>query len=366
MKLLENESRSIDTPQADAGSAIICNVNIRLASLILLVLKRRKIILRLDGINSYPLTRNFLQRRMKFSKIFSNLLIKLASKNKKTYNFVAESINFLLNFGIFIRILFSYHLVYQSSFCRDCYAIYFPNKRYNIINNGTLFYGLENVDENVKKNSYRKILVTFHKNRPLKGTRDVLLFFEQLRQSSDQYNFKVILLGYEPNVKELDRSGNIFCYDEFLLRNNSWIIPYEKFEDFNDHISSLIWDCDFYISLARFDPCPNLMLEIMAHGLPVVACASGGVAEVVGASGILLDVEDGLHKPYFNYNYDGGVEPPTFYELKQAVDTMLLNFKRYQNILIKESLERINITNVAHKYALATNEVEKDNKCLKS
>lgn len=52
-------------------------------------------------------------------------------------------------------------------------------------------------------------------------------------------------------------------------------------------------DADVYLMTKHNDPCPNVVLEAMASGLPVVYSRSGGVPELVGdEAGVALSVED--------------------------------------------------------------------------
>ena len=58
---------------------------------------------------------------------------------------------------------------------------------------------------------------------------------------------------------------------------------------------SLYQGADAYLMLKHNDPCPNVVLEALACGLPVLYSASGGVPELVGTqAGIGLAVGDGF------------------------------------------------------------------------
>lgn len=47
--------------------------------------------------------------------------------------------------------------------------------------------------------------------------------------------------------------------------------------------------CDLYVHLAENDPCPNVVLEALASGLPVIYRNSGGTPELVGDCGRAID-----------------------------------------------------------------------------
>jgi glycosyltransferase involved in cell wall biosynthesis len=54
-------------------------------------------------------------------------------------------------------------------------------------------------------------------------------------------------------------------------------------------IADALRSCDVFLNLSENDPCPNVVLEALASGLPVLFKASGGVPELVGDCGIAID-----------------------------------------------------------------------------
>lgn len=64
-----------------------------------------------------------------------------------------------------------------------------------------------------------------------------------------------------------------------------------------DHMAQALRSCDVFLNLSENDPCPNVVLEALASGLPVLYRDSGGVPELVGTCGWPITVEtfaDGL------------------------------------------------------------------------
>jgi glycosyltransferase involved in cell wall biosynthesis len=68
------------------------------------------------------------------------------------------------------------------------------------------------------------------------------------------------------------------------------------------------------------DPCPNVVLEALACGVPVVHSASGGVPELVGDAGIGVDSETTWERDV----------PPAPAELAEAVGTVLSSLESYR------------------------------------
>jgi glycosyltransferase involved in cell wall biosynthesis len=79
------------------------------------------------------------------------------------------------------------------------------------------------------------------------------------------------------------------------------------------------------------DPCPTLVLEAMASGLPVVYPASGGTVELVGG-------EAGIGVPHPDtWERD---EPPSAEELAEAVERVLESLPRYSAAARARAVER--------------------------
>jgi glycosyltransferase involved in cell wall biosynthesis len=54
-------------------------------------------------------------------------------------------------------------------------------------------------------------------------------------------------------------------------------------------LPAILRSCTAFITLAENDPCPNVVLEALASGLPVLYKASGGTPELVGACGAAVE-----------------------------------------------------------------------------
>ena len=82
------------------------------------------------------------------------------------------------------------------------------------------------------------------------------------------------------------------------------------------------------------DPCPTLVIEAMACGLPVVHPASGGTVELVGdVAGIGVPHRDGWERD----------EPPTAEALADAVDRVLSDLPRYSSAARERAVGRFSI-----------------------
>jgi len=79
------------------------------------------------------------------------------------------------------------------------------------------------------------------------------------------------------------------------------------------------------------DPCPNVVLEAMACGLPVVFPASGGTVELVGdEAGVGVPHRDGFDRD----------EPPSAEAMADAVGSVLASLDRYGEAARRRAVER--------------------------
>jgi glycosyltransferase involved in cell wall biosynthesis len=81
------------------------------------------------------------------------------------------------------------------------------------------------------------------------------------------------------------------------------------------------------------DPCPNVVLEALACGVPVVHSASGGVPELVGDAGIGVPSETTWEQDV----------PPTPGELAEAVRTVLASLPGYRARARARAVERFDL-----------------------
>jgi glycosyltransferase involved in cell wall biosynthesis len=82
------------------------------------------------------------------------------------------------------------------------------------------------------------------------------------------------------------------------------------------------------------DPCPTVVLEGLASGLPVVYSKSGGVPELVGEGGIGVDCE---------LSWDRDI-PPNPTELANAVCTIQASLRQYSEAARTRAVERFDVS----------------------
>jgi len=63
------------------------------------------------------------------------------------------------------------------------------------------------------------------------------------------------------------------------------------------HLPDLMRSADIFLNLSLYDPCPNVVIEALASGLPILYMNSGGTPELVGKNAGLAITDDESFRP---------------------------------------------------------------------
>ncbi len=127
-----------------------------------------------------------------------------------------------------------------------------------------------------------------------------------------------LVVSPEPLVDELGVRGRVHLLGEYAQRDAPGIFR-------RAHV---------LLHTKVNDPCPTLVIEAMACGLPVVHPASGGTVELVGdVAGIGVAHPDGWERD----------EPPTAEALADAVDRVLGDLPRYSAAARERAVGRFSL-----------------------
>ena len=153
--------------------------------------------------------------------------------------------------------------VFQSRYCR-----FSASQKYKVIQqDGPVIYNPVDLEVFTPEGPTKAVegeikvcVASFSTNR-MKGTWKV----ESLARSNPDITF--VLCGRFPQLPDL---ANIKMVG-YLGR---------------DEIAATMRSCDVFLHLAENDPCPNVVIEALASGLPVIYRDSGGTPELVGEGGL--------------------------------------------------------------------------------
>jgi N-acetyl-alpha-D-glucosaminyl L-malate synthase BshA len=129
-----------------------------------------------------------------------------------------------------------------------------------------------------QRNGNERVLVHASNFRPVKRTADVVRAFALIEQ---QIPARLLLVGDGPDREHaLAVASDLGCSGRV-----DWLGPKESVED-------ILQDADLFMSASETESFGLSILEAMSCGVPSVATAVGGVAEVLGPTGALTPLGD--------------------------------------------------------------------------
>lgn len=159
--------------------------------------------------------------------------------------------------------------VFQSNYCR-----YSTKFKFSIIkDDGPVIYNPVDLDKfcplgkRMDFSSQIKVACASWSTNIKKGARDIY----EIAKSNQGINF--ILCGCYPDAPRLPN-----IYMQGVLDR--------------EELSVALRSCDIFLHMAENDPCPNVILEALASGLPVLYKDSGGVPELVGDCGLAVTTDN--------------------------------------------------------------------------
>ena len=351
---------------------VLVNISTPLYRFILYKILNKKIIIRVDGNYAYPITKSSLKASSKILYLIIRILYKVlflqsALRKISENNHISFIFNLRFNYSNYFRILFSNIIIFQSSFSKKSHKNIFQGKKSYIIRNSCPWDFNNLPIKKYKKIIHKKrntilICTSFHNNRPLKGFGDLLLDLEKIKNRNNFLDVNLFIFGYIPKSNIKTYAKSIINFDKFMQNNKNWISTYPKFLNYSRELSQKLISADVYITYAQLDPCPNIVLEALAHGLPVIGCNSGGVPEIVGNCGEILPISDKKKSKYKNLNFEYGLEPPKTEDLYKSILKIAKNKNLYQNNIMNSLKQNISIETSLYSYHELLNNLSKSNK----
>ena len=166
----------------------------------------------------------------------------------------------------------SHHVIWQSNFDMEMITRRWGNKSGTVIHNGMASPHVDISPPLAKlRGHHDKVFVSsanWHRQKRLKENIEL---FQLLAHENDV----MFILGKNPDYHS-DDSRIIFLGDQD-----------------HDTCMQIYSMADWMIHLAWLDHCPNVVIEAISCGCPVICTDSGGTKEIVGENGIIIseDVE---------------------------------------------------------------------------
>lgn len=291
---------------------------------------------------------------IRFDGIWNDSLIPSIRYFDKTKNFIDLMLFKRINKVILDNYELSDKVIYQSKFSKftiekllfERFGVENRNKKSIIIYNGVDLEKFKPMPQCKTGKNFPNILIS-HRLIPFKRAHQSVEIIKKLKEIYP--NLKVHVVGggiknpYHLNqdtkkhfIKEVEKNG-LMNYYEFY----GHIEPNKLPEFYNK--------CDFMLNLSYADPCPNVVVEAIACGLPVVAPNTGGISELVRCKDLLVEENINMNEFQSRFNYkDLPIAPPELYV--KVIKNTVENLEKYSQIMRKTAEENYDISEVAGKY----------------
>jgi glycosyltransferase involved in cell wall biosynthesis len=322
---------------------VLFNVSASIKAIIMAKLRGQRVLLRIDGLYSDKLSPRFVARfRWPLRLIFS-----LALRTCRATEFLGFIANLTdENYAAFARILLADRIVYQSSFSQAMHARYFPNKEYDVIINGSIYQAGKGAYINELADEVRLVTI-YDEWKPAKRIHELVAFVAWAHEKKSQ-PIRLTILGYSGKLSECSPEKT-----KSLIERAPFIQALPRFKNIDGQTRDALFYSDVYITFSYRDPCPNAVVEAMAHGLPVVALASGGIPEIVGDAGVLIPADDFAEGFFSSHRFDCDFPPIDFEKVLDGVLAVWQNATAFRARVAERFSSDLDLDVVANRYASA-------------
>jgi len=236
-------------------------------------------------------------------------------------------------------------VVFQSHFSKRFIERYFGSieKPYAIIHNGVDNSFFHYIGERMEF-PFKVNLLALSRWHPERRVHEAIRIIKEI---SDEGMGLIIGGGFKVNdltisdvkqqeyVKKLDLS-----YPQ--IRHFPYKIPFEELPNF-------FRGADLFLYPSSRDSCPNIVIEALSCGLPVVAEKTGSLPEIVGKGGVIIEPkedDDLSPRDYTNLEEIPRVNTSAFIE---AIEEVLAN-REYYSKMARKRAEELSYMNMGEQY----------------
>ena len=109
-------------------------------------------------------------------------------------------------------------------------------------------------------------------------------------------------------------------------------------------------DADLQLHLSIFDPCPNVVVEGLSCGLPVITPLESGASELVGKENVEWVIPENLALGYYNLHTVEKIPTIPLQNYFDATINVLSNLPKHQRNARKRAVEALDIKHIATQY----------------
>lgn len=326
--------------QADT---VLFNVSAPLPQLIRARLRGQSIVLRLDGIYHDRLSAAFIAS---FRSAALRLLLRTALRLGLFVAPLSRLANLInRNYGAVARAVLAHRIVYQSEFCRRSWARYLRHKPGTIIVNGFHWCGEGEAHAAGPPGDRIELVTTYDDWKPAKRI-DELVAFIHWANATGTVAVHLTLVGFTGAFPSTYSSST-----REQIRASPYVRNTPRFNALDSAVSDVFRSSHAYITFSYRDPCPNVVVEAMAFGLPVVATRSGGLPDIVGDAGELLPLAGDADAEFCASRYESDFPRLDYPAVLNAVRTVAANQVEYRQRVRLRFAADLDIGVVARRYA---------------
>lgn len=219
------------------------------------------------------------------------------------------------------------YVFYQSEFCKKSADKFLGTsaKSFEVLYNAVDTNVFVPSREHISRNNFR-FLVTGHIGHStyyrLINALDALVVARKRGLAVELYFSGILLPDLEQDLRRKISERDMDRY--FILSG-----PYSR-----EHAPRVFASADAYLMTKHNDPCPNVVLEAMSCGLPILYSASGGVPELVGANaGVGIKVPE---------TYDDQPVPDAE-DLAHGMEDIITNRNKYSQAARARAVEKFDL-----------------------
>jgi glycosyltransferase involved in cell wall biosynthesis len=323
------------------ASVVLFNISATFTSILKAKLSGKKVVIRAATLYFDSFSPSSIKNFPVITRSFILLLQKIGVGNR----ILAFLTNFIDgNFKVLFKVFLANHIIYQSEFARKIYLPFVKHISSSVILNGSINRYSRRSDLNNKiSNGELQLVTIYDEYRLSKRMYDLFNFIIWLNEEK-KLSIKLVILGYS------GKWNDSYPDDMVTLLNKPYFIKAPKFSEFSDSHEEYFFNSVSYITFSFRDACPNVIVESLSYGLPILGLNSGGISEIVGRAGILLSDNFNDEDYYSNHRFVHDFPVISFEKMYLGLLNLISNNNAYRASARKQFSNKLDIKVISSMY----------------